>query len=269
MFGLPIEAEQVGRSSEVAVRLRGIDRPTGFAIHVTPGLQITYADLVLDSLARPLLDTLEAASDADWEQVRALGKSLTSVSVSTSLEINGVTWPEPSDIPTPEKVESFGLVAKVVSWHSSSTDDAVEAVASALAILIALLPIDVELPPNAIEGVEGNEGEPEGGRQKSWVTRYERSKANRAVAILLHGTRCIVCNLDFGERYSEIGQGYVEIHHLTPLHLMDGPAIVNPLTDLVPLCANCHRMAHRAEPPHTPQKLRQSLHKQVSSEAAD
>jgi predicted HNH restriction endonuclease len=39
---------------------------------------------------------------------------------------------------------------------------------------------------------------------------------------------------------------YIEIHHVRPLSVHEGE--VDPATDLVPLCANCHRMAHRRRP---------------------
>jgi 5-methylcytosine-specific restriction protein A len=32
-----------------------------------------------------------------------------------------------------------------------------------------------------------------------------------------HGTRCPACALDFGERYGEIGKGFIEAHYLRPI----------------------------------------------------
>jgi predicted HNH restriction endonuclease len=32
---------------------------------------------------------------------------------------------------------------------------------------------------------------------------------------------------------------------------------LNPKTDLVPLCSNCHSMVHTESPPITPEKLKQ------------
>ena len=46
--------------------------------------------------------------------------------------------------------------------------------------------------------------------------------------------------------YGEMGAGYIEAHHLAPLHLLsgDGPVLINPKEDFAVLCANCHRMIH-------------------------
>jgi 5-methylcytosine-specific restriction endonuclease McrA len=74
--------------------------------------------------------------------------------------------------------------------------------------------------------------------------RYERSPKNRKLAIQEHGTICKVCGFDFDEVYGhEYADGYIQIHHVKPLFEHEGE--VNPTTDLVPLCANCHSMAHR------------------------
>jgi hypothetical protein len=73
---------------------------------------------------------------------------------------------------------------------------------------------------------------------------YERSQKNRTLAIKEHGTTCSVCEFNFDEIYgSDYANGYVQIHHVKPLSQYEGE--VDPVTDLVPLCANCHAMAHR------------------------
>jgi hypothetical protein len=75
--------------------------------------------------------------------------------------------------------------------------------------------------------------------------RYERSRALRTKAVEYHGVICAICGFSFGEMYGEHGKGFVEVHHIIPLALCDGETGVNYITDMVPLCANCHRMIHR------------------------
>ena len=99
----------------------------------------------------------------------------------------------------------------------------------------------------------------EGAEKLELSRRYERSRANRAVAIELHGTNCTVCGFSFSSFYGNLAKGYVEIHHLTPVSSMDGPRVVDPRTELVPLCANCHRAAHRRWPPFSPDELRREV----------
>ncbi len=73
---------------------------------------------------------------------------------------------------------------------------------------------------------------------------YERSPKNRELAIEIHGTTCAACGFNFNDFYGrEYADGYIQIHHIKPLSQYEGE--VDPVTDLVPLCANCHVMAHR------------------------
>lgn len=76
-------------------------------------------------------------------------------------------------------------------------------------------------------------------------TKYERDPRNRTEAIRIHGLKCAVCGFDFGETYGKAGQNYIEVHHIVPLCEKTEAAKVNPETDLVCVCSNCHRMIHR------------------------
>jgi 5-methylcytosine-specific restriction protein A len=67
---------------------------------------------------------------------------------------------------------------------------------------------------------------------------------------------CEVCGLFMEDLYGKRGKDYVEVHHLIPLHV-SGETTTKP-SDLAILCANCHRMVHRA-PWTTPEELRKSL----------
>jgi predicted HNH restriction endonuclease len=58
---------------------------------------------------------------------------------------------------------------------------------------------------------------------------------------------CICCGFDFGKAYGDIGEGYIEIHHVNPHHTFEGVHMVDPAHDLIPLCSNCHSMIHRVK----------------------
>jgi 5-methylcytosine-specific restriction protein A len=83
------------------------------------------------------------------------------------------------------------------------------------------------------------------------VTPRERSKELREACIehfkKLHGGHlvCECCGFDFSLAYKDIGEGYIEIHHRFPFSKTEGEHEVDPITDLVPLCSNCHSMIHR------------------------
>lgn len=88
-------------------------------------------------------------------------------------------------------------------------------------------------------------GNAEGNVKYYYGKRYERDPVNREKAIAIHGTICCVCKFDFEEYYGERGKGYIEIHHVRPLSTLDEEIVINPETDLVPVCSNCHKMIYR------------------------
>lgn len=55
---------------------------------------------------------------------------------------------------------------------------------------------------------------------------------------------CEVCGFDFYEIYGELGKGFMECHHKTPISQIEGESVTT-LNDLALVCANCHRMLHR------------------------
>lgn len=74
--------------------------------------------------------------------------------------------------------------------------------------------------------------------------KFERNQKLRDNAVSIHGLYCHVCNFNFEDTYGDLGKNFIEIHHKSPLS-NTGEIFVNPKTDLVPLCSNCHRMIHR------------------------
>ena len=112
----------------------------------------------------------------------------------------------------------------------------------------------------ALIGVEEQilsfEGEAEGLKKQALVTYYERKKINREACIQLFGTACCVCKFDFGEFYGSIGMGFIEVHHLKPVSEIGPDCRISIQNDLVPVCSNCHSMAHREDPPIPIERLR-------------
>lgn len=85
----------------------------------------------------------------------------------------------------------------------------------------------------------------EGKKTIYYTTKYERNPQNRKNAIRIHGTKCMVCGFDFGETYGDWGKDFIEVHHNKPLYSLSEETEVNPYTDLVCVCSNCHKMIHR------------------------
>lgn len=59
---------------------------------------------------------------------------------------------------------------------------------------------------------------------------------------------CENCGFDYVKSYGLIGNGFIEAHHIVPLHKLDGETKTTE-KDLILLCANCHRMVHKLEDP--------------------
>lgn len=59
--------------------------------------------------------------------------------------------------------------------------------------------------------------------------------------------KCSICSFSFTDAYGEIGKGYIEAHHTMPVSELTANTIVK-ITDLAPVCSNCHRIIHRFRP---------------------
>ncbi len=80
--------------------------------------------------------------------------------------------------------------------------------------------------------------------------------------------QCEVCAFHFGRAYGQLGDGYIEVHHVLPLHI-SGPRETK-LTDLALLCSNCHRMCHRSHRGaswRTPAEVRAEMTETVTGSA--
>lgn len=102
---------------------------------------------------------------------------------------------------------------------------------------------------------EGPLGEAEGAARQVLSTRFERSAKNRLMCIAAHGSTCAVCGFDFGATYGAFADGFIEVHHRTPVSDLGSSTIVDPVNDLVPLCPNCHAAVHLSDPPLKPEEL--------------
>lgn len=92
------------------------------------------------------------------------------------------------------------------------------------------------------------------------VNRYEHSADACRACIAHHGTSCAVCGFSFEIAYGDIGKDFIPVHHLVPVSQLGGSYELDPVTDLVPLCANCHAMAHLGvTTPRTVAELRRAM----------
>lgn len=119
-------------------------------------------------------------------------------------------------------------------------------------------------PVDEQEELEEKEQEfPEGRIITKLHARRERNpsltkKKKDAVIAQSGALTCEVCGFDFAQAYGDLGKGFAECHHILPLSTLASPKKTK-LSDLAIVCANCHRMLHRARPWKSIEELRDML----------
>jgi 5-methylcytosine-specific restriction protein A len=97
-------------------------------------------------------------------------------------------------------------------------------------------------PPGAVSNVQ--------------VNRFERDPDARRACLAFHGTSCAACGFSFESAYGEAGAGATAVHHVVPPAMLGSGYQLDPIADLIPLCHNCHAVAHGANPALTVSELR-------------
>ncbi|MDP2035144.1 MAG: HNH endonuclease [Polaromonas sp.] len=88
----------------------------------------------------------------------------------------------------------------------------------------------------------------EGGRYEVRSTAIERNPDARAKCLDHYGYSCRVCSFNFEEEFGIEGRAFIHVHHRVDIAQSTGAYKVDPIRDLIPLCPNCHAMAHRKRP---------------------
>ena len=78
------------------------------------------------------------------------------------------------------------------------------------------------------------------------------------------GYECMACGFDFAENYGEIGNEYIEAHHLKPISsLKEGESRTITEKDFAVLCSNCHRMIHRFDDSSDIETLKRLVNRRI------
>lgn len=229
-----VEASVDGISSNW--RFVEFPRPFGFQIEFKYELGVARATLVLDKLAAQLISSINEFTSQNWPVIESLFASLDKNRISIQVLNQG------------KKVSSSDHVFDgALQIDGRAASDEIEA--SATELLSTIVSIF-----GFMAGEEDNEEFPEfreeGAVKQVLARKYERSRFNRNLAIQIHGTTCLGCGFNFEEFYGVVGNGVIEVHHLEPVHLMEKVRVVDPRTELVPLCSNCHTLVHKIDPPY-------------------
>lgn len=250
-FGLGVLAERIHSSDGQLYRIRpeGIPTTIGFTLDFLVGWRSVNAQFIPGNFAAGLVQAMENANPDQVAVFTVFVKTATEQGAELRMQINDL----PTHIRTPElwpkKWRSVRFEFRKGALVLDPNDNAAYEhlifpwAARFFGTILSLLPVE------PIGQTTPTTGEEEGRPIEARAKRYERSHINRAACIELHGLSCKVCGMVFTERYGAVGDDFIHVHHLEPLSMMDGPYIIDPATDLVPVCPNCHAMLHKKTPP--------------------
>jgi len=259
---LGVELIQVDNSNDktnpYAVRFAGLETNNSFSLVMSRSWKTTQIRFQPDNFAgdfvKYLCNQLNVNRDHISEAIEANQSNYSSI----TLEIDGRAFfgtnKQLSENPslafevetlTSESSMEFGLLNK--------QEEAI--IIFAVTLMASVLPIRVVSFRHADEVL----GYPEGAVSQVLVNRYERDPRNRRAAIAIHGKSCLACGFNFHQKYGELGDEYIVVHHTVPISQMGNDYVVDPAKDLVTLCANCHAMVHRHDPPISVTDLRKIL----------
>jgi 5-methylcytosine-specific restriction protein A len=259
-LGIELVSEENSANNESvhAVRFSGLDRTKSFSLVISRSWKTTQISFKADPFARDVVHFLCSQINSQSAQVSSYIDANELSFSSINLEIDGRPFfgsprdvsPEPSlifdvETLTPESSIQYGLF--------NSQEE--KLLSFAVSLFASVLPVEMVSYRNADEVV----GYPEGAVSQVLVNRYERDPRNRKAAISIHGKSCMACGFNFQERYGDLGDDYIVVHHTVPVSRMGENYEVNPEKDLVTLCANCHAMVHRHDPPLEISQLKQLL----------
>lgn len=258
-LGMPIIGNQIfgPDTSRFEFRPADLSATRGFRVICETGWKSMHLAFQLDSYAKDLLAHM-CASNIRRRRIHVhYAQCIKKRSVNFRYLINGSSVDLDGSDLWPARWNSLQLEIDTMplKQRSGSIAEATESIVEWCELMfLCMLPI---MPIEEIDDVP--KGAIEGTSTQVMVLRYERSHANRVACIALHGTRCFACGFDFQEHYGAAGSGYIEIHHLEMVSSLGPGKLVDPAIDLVPLCANCHAIAHRRTPPFSVNEIKEML----------
>lgn len=239
-----------------------------FAIRVEIGWRRIDVRFRLGSFASELMSSLQSADDSGRCVFQAVLDACSNAGADVVLNLNGATRNYKDNGIWDESWRSFGFTVNKGMLAINEGNDTAdmhlieEWTTRVAAAVIAILPVEEDVD----ESFDAC-GLPEGAKMRIEVNRYERDRRNRAAALAIHGHRCMACDTDMAERYGSVAEGLIEVHHLVPISKLGDGYIINPKSDLVPLCPDCHSVAHRRSPPYSIKELQNMLrHDYINSE---
>lgn len=252
------EENTADKANPYSIRFAGLDTNKSFSLVMSRSWKTTQIQFRADPFAGDIIQFLCDQINTDKDKFGAVIEANKSTYSSINLEIDGLPFFENSN----RSPNSRSLVFEVETLTTESSlrygllnEKEENLVKFFVSIFASLLPINSVSFRNADEVL----GYPEGAVSQVFVNKYERDPRNRRIAISIHGKSCLACGFNFKDKYGDLGDEYIIVHHVVPVSQMGNEYVVEPAQDLVTLCANCHAMVHRQEPPITVDDLRKII----------
>lgn len=160
-------------------------------------------------------------------------------------------------VPTKKKRTDRGYIGQH-NWFFPLESNKYDSFLEAVAILMAG---ESPLSPDTSK-VSGNSSDPtyiEGQKFLAEIKITARNPKLVARAKRELGLDCQVCNFNFKDAYGDIGDDFIEVHHIVPISKLGKTS--TSLSDVNVVCANCHRMMHKNSPPFSVRELMARLRK--------
>ena len=85
----------------------------------------------------------------------------------------------------------------------------------------------------------------EGNLQQKLYTGLERNTKARNECINIYGYSCKICGTNFEKIYGDIGENFIHVHHMKFHSSIKNIHKIDPETELITVCPNCHSMLHK------------------------
>lgn len=255
-YGVPMNGEASKDAGGLRAQFRPADLPhtRGFSVGILIGWRTIEVEFLPATYGRQVLTAMALADQEKRGVFHTFIQAAVNAGAEVVFQINGQNFGTTvtDQWPTDWRSMTFSFSKGPMQLDGSNSEMnehlAVEWTSRMLGSVLSLMPLEPVETPN---------GEAEGGGFTTLVTRYERSSLNRQACMDFHGRTCKVCGFDFKKVYGPIGEGFIEVHHVESLARLAPGTILNPIVDLVPLCSNCHSMAHKRRPvPFTVDELK-------------
>jgi len=250
----------VGSSS--GFRAKEFERGKGFQFEI---LESSIQHIVIFSIERFAADLARLMHAQVSKEILTLDspKFQSILASSLTIRVNGVSIP---DLKSALKISPWRNLSLMVTVDKPAQENELaEKLDSLLTMVLLVLPFEDETE----EDVPEIEFSIEGGKKSGIFNFYERSKKNRRICLAVHGFSCKTCGVSLGEKYGDLGQDFIHVHHTTPVSQMREPRPVNPYTELIPVCPNCHYMMHRKDPPVSPEELIRQIRQESTDLRSD